>query len=267
MPIRYLPDLALSRDVPQSPTNRVKCLIYNTGVARRDRGTATLGHVRLPAAIPAEARAAVPTREPADRPKPRPASLTAMTTTGLSAGTPMTATTAGRPRGTRPRTSSASLRMSSGSVPSGTRCATRASPLMSSALAAISPADSSSRAAAQPLQLALGIPEPGNHGRDSLRQLVARRLELLAELADQRALPGQEAERVHAHQRLDPAHARADGRLAEHLDEAELAGPGHVRAAAQLARVVADLDHPDLVAVLLPEQGQRAQLARLLLEV
>ena len=40
MPIRYLPDRALSRDVPQSPTNRVKCLIYNTGVARRDRGLA-----------------------------------------------------------------------------------------------------------------------------------------------------------------------------------------------------------------------------------
>src|SRR2546429_951111 len=54
MPIRYLPDLALSRDVPQSPTNRVKCLIYNTGVARRDRGAATLGHVWLSAAIPAE---------------------------------------------------------------------------------------------------------------------------------------------------------------------------------------------------------------------
>src|SRR6266536_2529382 len=54
MSIRYLPDLALSRDVPQSLTNRVKCLIYNTGVAWRDRGAAALGHVRLPAAIPAE---------------------------------------------------------------------------------------------------------------------------------------------------------------------------------------------------------------------
>ena len=54
MPIRYLPDLALSRDVPQSPTNRVKCLIYNTRIARRDRGATSLGHVRLPAAVPAE---------------------------------------------------------------------------------------------------------------------------------------------------------------------------------------------------------------------
>src|SRR5438105_1260615 len=57
MPIRYLPDPALSRDVSQSLTNRVKCLIYNTGVdsfTGRDRGAAPLGHVRLPAAVPAE---------------------------------------------------------------------------------------------------------------------------------------------------------------------------------------------------------------------
>src|SRR5437016_9121372 len=52
MPIRYLPVPALSRDVSQSLTNRVKCLIYDTGVA--ERGAAPLGHVRLPAAVPAE---------------------------------------------------------------------------------------------------------------------------------------------------------------------------------------------------------------------
>src|SRR5580704_12401358 len=52
MPIRYLPDPTLSRDVSQSLTNRVKCLIYNTGAA--ERSTAALGHVRLPAAVPAE---------------------------------------------------------------------------------------------------------------------------------------------------------------------------------------------------------------------
>src|SRR5208283_2309260 len=117
----------------------------------------------------------------------------------------------------------------------------------------------------QPLHLALGVPKPGHHGRDPLRKLLARRLELLTELADQRALPGQEAERVDAYQRLDPAHTRPDGRLAEHLDQAELAGPGHVRAAAQLAGILADLDHADLIAVLLAEQRQRAHLAGLLL--
>ena len=49
------------------------------------------------------------------------------------------------------------------------------------------------------------------------------------------------------------------------LHQAELAGAGHVRAAAQLPRVVADLDHPDLIAVLLAEQRHRADPARLLL--
>src|SRR5690606_23401491 len=54
------------------------------------------------------------------------------------------------------------------------------------------------------------------------------------------------------------AHARADRLLAQHLDQAELAGAVDVGAAAELAGVVADLDHPDLVAVLLAEHRQRA---------
>ena len=47
------------------------------------------------------------------------------------------------------------------------------------------------------------------------------------------------------------------------LDQAELAGAGDVGAAAQLAGVVADLDDPHLVAVLLAEQRHRADPARL----
>ena len=72
-------------------------------------------------------------------------------------------------------------------------------------------------------------------------------------------LPRQEAERVDADQRLDPAHAGADRRLVEDLHQAELAGARDVRAAAQLAGVVADLDDPHLVAVLLAEQRHRAE--------
>ena len=49
------------------------------------------------------------------------------------------------------------------------------------------------------------------------------------------------------------------------LHQAELAGAGHVGAAAQLAGVVADLDDPHLVAVLLAEQRHRAEPARLVL--
>ena len=39
----------------------------------------------------------------------------------------------------------------------------------------------------------------------------------------------------------------------------DLGGVGHVRAAAELARHLLDLDHPHPVAVLLPEQRHRAQ--------
>jgi len=46
----------------------------------------------------------------------------------------------------------------------------------------------------------------------------------------------------------------------EQLDHAQLPGPVHVRTAAQLAGVVADLHHPDRVAVPLAEQRHGAIL-------
>ena len=64
---------------------------------------------------------------------------------------------------------------------------------------------------------------------------------------------------------LDPPYPRADGGLAQQLDHAELAGPCSVRAAAQLARVVAHLDDPHRVAVLLTEQRHRPDPAGLFL--
>ena len=89
-----------------------------------------------------------------------------------------------------------------------------------------------------------------------------RDLERLGELGDQHVLAGQEPVGVGADQRLDPAYAGADRRLAEQLDHAELAGAAGVGAAAQLAGPVADRDHPHLVAVLLAEQRHRAGLRR-----
>ena len=80
---------------------------------------------------------------------------------------------------------------------------------------------------------------------------------------DQDVLAGQEAVGVDAHQRLDAAHAGADRRLAEQLHDAELPGALRVRAAAQLARPVADADDPHHVAVLLAEQRHRAGRAGL----
>ena len=66
-------------------------------------------------------------------------------------------------------------------------------------------------------------------------------------------------------QRLDAAHPGTDRALREQLDQPELPGAVHVRAAAQLAGVVADLDDADLVAVLLAEQRHRAEPAGLVL--
>ena len=52
--------------------------------------------------------------------------------------------------------------------------------------------------------------------------------------------------------------------LADDLDQADVAGGAHVRAAAQLDRV-ADLEHPDDVAVLVAEEGDRAERRGLVL--
>ncbi len=65
--------------------------------------------------------------------------------------------------------------------------------------------------------------------------------------------------------RLDAPHVRRAGALRDELEDADLGRRAHVRAAAQLARVVAvaDLHHPHDVAVLLAEQRRRAERARL----
>src|SRR5262249_5678028 len=87
---------------------------------------------------------------------------------------------------------------------------------------------------ADALELLLGLAELGDQSGDAFGQLLAADLQLLGELGHEDVLLGQEAERVDAHERLDTAHAGADGLLAQHLDQAELAGPGDVGATAQL---------------------------------
>ena len=104
----------------------------------------------------------------------------------------------------------------------------------------------STAAARSAVDLLLGVPQPAEDAGDPLGQLLGPHLEHLGELADEHVLAGEEAVRVDADQRLDPAHAGADRRLAEQLDQAELAGARGVRAAAQLAGVVADLDDAHL---------------------
>src|SRR5207247_8770390 len=85
-------------------------------------------------------------------------------------------------------------------------------------------------------------------------QCVARRLiEPLDEvpLVLHRLHPGK---RSLAGGRLDATHARRDAALRRDLEEADVAGAGDVRAAAQLARG-ADVQNAHLVAVFLAEQG------------
>ena len=114
-------------------------------------------------------------------------------------------------------------------------------------------------------QLALGRLEPLEHAVDALGQLVRLRLELARQRLDEDVLARQVAERVEPDQRLDAAHAGTDRRLAEQLDHADDRAARHVRATAQLARVVADLDDAHPVAVLLAEHRDRAEPARFVL--
>ena len=118
---------------------------------------------------------------------------------------------------------------------------------------------------AQLVQLALGALEPVEHAADAVGQLVRLRLELARERLDEDVLARQVAERVEPDQRLDAAHAGTDGRLGQQLDHADHRAARDVRAAAQLARVVADLDDAHLLAVLLAEHRDRAEPLRLVL--
>ena len=64
---------------------------------------------------------------------------------------------------------------------------------------------------------------------------------------------------------LDAARAGGDGHFGDDLDQADLAGGGDVRAAAELAAVAADVHHPDDFPVLLAEEGEG--IGRLLVEL
>ena len=160
--------------------------------ALRRVGAAALGHVVLAAAAATERAAATFTSALADMPRARASSLTATTTEGLPSTDPMIATTPGRPAGSRPRTSSASLRTSPAPAPSA-RCPTNATPPTSSAPAASVSGRGEQLADPDPLDLLLRATEPLDEVRHPLGQLLGARLERLAELRDQHVLARQEA--------------------------------------------------------------------------
>ena len=68
------------------------------------------------------------------------------------------------------------------------------------------------------------------------------------------------SERADAADGFDAAHAGGDGAFADDFDEADFAGGGGVRAAAELGGEVADADDADLVAVLFAEERHGVEL-------
>ena len=57
---------------------------------------------------------------------------------------------------------------------------------------------------------------------------------------------------------LDAPHAGSDAALGDDLEQADVAGPADVRAAAELRREIAELQHAHLIAVLVAEKRERA---------
>ena len=196
------------------------------GRACRRRGRRSPGRTPAPACPPRG-------------PRSRAAAVVATTKLTFRPSAENSATTPGRAP-SRLRTSDASARRSLPPTPSGAATATSAMPPTSSACVGERARRRQQLGAAQLLELLLRRAQPLHGLPDALRQLLRGHLELLGELADQHVLARQEPERVQPDQRLDAAHARADRRLGEQLHHADLAGAVHVRAAAQLPRVVAD---------------------------
>ena len=99
------------------------------------------------------------------------------------------------------------------------------------------------------LHLRLEIGRPALDERADAADQALRRLDLF--------------QREFAGNGLDPAHTARDAGLGGNLEQADVAGPLDVRAAAQFRRELADLEHADAVAVLFAEQRHRAAVDRL----
>src|SRR6266545_4612311 len=123
----------------------------------------------------------------------------------------------------------------------------------------------------QPLQP--GDPEalqlPGRLGErlqpapELLRRVLGTGVEQRGDLAEELALAVGVAQRLQPREGLDAAQVGPDGGLAEDDHGPDLAAVADVGAAAQLAREVADVDHPNSLAVLLAEQADGPRRLRL----
>src|SRR4029079_11438350 len=94
-------------------------------------------------------------------------------------------------------------------------------------------------------------------------RFLARALQLAAQRIGPAGPLVQQRERLARGDGLDAPGASADRALRQDSERPDLRGGADVRAAAELERPAVDVDHAHDVAVLLPEEHHRAELARL----
>src|SRR5690606_27415733 len=80
---------------------------------------------------------------------------------------------------------------------------------------------------------------------------------------DRTLVRGAEIERALPGHRLDAANAGRDAAFGDDLEETDIAGAAHVRAAAKLHREIAEAKHADLVGVFVAEERERTRRDRL----
>ena len=114
------------------------------------------------------------------------------------------------------------------------------------------------------LQLALERASAIDELRDLRRDIVAIRFDETGDFAQHGFVRVDDVERALARHGLDAAHAGRDAALADDLEQADVARPPDVRAAAELGREIAELEHAHLVAVLVAEERERTGSDRLL---
>ena len=256
---------AHGRDVRRRGAARARAGIPPSASTDGGRVPAT-GHREdvLAAGAAADRRRPPPGGAPApSRPRATASAVEAATSCAFPSDPPPRTTAAGPPW-SRSRTFWASSRSPLASSPA-TSETTSASPSTSTAP---STSDAMTRVPVPLLELPQLAPQPLVL-LDHLPRVLHRRSRIGAtdrvhEVVEERSLGVDLAEGVGTDQRLDAPHPGADRAFVQEPDHADVPRPRHVRPAAELARVVAELHDADRVAVLLSEEHHGARAACLL---
>ena len=116
----------------------------------------------------------------------------------------------------------------------------------------------------QGIQLAFELFLPIQHLAQFFDGIVAGSRTTDAQLRQAPLFVVDECQRAGAGHRFDAADARGHAGLGNDLEQADVAGTRHMRAAAQFGGEIAHLQHAHAVAVLLAEQRHRAEIERFL---